>query len=367
MKFVSIVGARPEFVQVGVLSKRLRQSHEEVTIHTGQHYDARMSDIFFAELDLPEPEIHLGIAGSDASAQTGEMLAAIARALDEVRPDAVIVRGDTNSTIAGALAAKQRLYPLVHVEAGCRSYDMTMPEEINRVATDRLADLNLTVDAAIAANLEREGNAAPVRVVGDVMYDTYLHAVGRLPKVTSALPRLPERFDLLTMHRAENVDDEVRLRAILDGFAYAARRVVFPMHPRTKQRIASFGIALPEAMLVLDPIGYFDMLRLERGATTIFTDSGGVQREAYFGAVPCVTVRDTTEWTNTVDAGWNRLVGADTAAIAGFAATPPACPAQRPPLFGNGDAADRIVTELESPAFVATAERLRSVRSARGR
>jgi UDP-N-acetylglucosamine 2-epimerase len=367
MKFVSIVGARPEFVQVGVLSKRLRRSHEEITIHTGQHYDARMSDVFFAELDLPEPEIHLGIAGSDPSGQTGEMLAAIARALDEVRPDAVIVRGDTNSTIAGALAAKQRLYPLVHVEAGCRSYDMTMPEEINRVATDRLADLNLTVDAAIARNLEGEGNAAPVRVVGDVMYDTYLHAVDRLAFVASALPELPATFDLLTMHRAENVDDETRLRAILAGFAHAARPVIFPMHPRTRARIASFGITLPSAFVTLDPIGYFDMLRLERGATTIFTDSGGVQREAYFGGVPCVTVRDTTEWTNTVDAGWNRLVGADTIAIAGFAATPPACPPERPPIFGNGDAADRIVAELESEAFVATIQRLKAVRTARGR
>jgi UDP-N-acetylglucosamine 2-epimerase len=367
MKFVSIIGARPEFVQVGVLSKRLRRSHEEITIHTGQHYDARMSDVFFAELDLPEPEINLGITGSDPSAQTGEMLAAIARALDEVRPDAVIVRGDTNSTIAGALAAKQRLYPLVHVEAGCRSYDMTMPEEINRVATDRLADLNLTVDAEIARNLEGEGNAAPVRVVGDVMFDTYLHAVDRLASVASVLPELPETYDLLTMHRAENVDDETRLRAILDGFAHAVRPIVFPMHPRTRARIASFGIALPSAFVTLDPIGYFDMLRLERGATVIFTDSGGVQREAYFGGVPCVTVRDTTEWTNTVDAGWNRLVAADTVAIAGFAATPPTCPTERPPIFGNGDAADRIVAELESTGFVATVERLRAVRTARGR
>ena len=367
MKFVSIVGARPEFVQVGVLSKRLRQSHEEITIHTGQHYDARMSDVFFAELDLPEPEIHLGIAGADPSAQTGEMLAAIAAALDEVRPDAVIVRGDTNSTIAGALAAKQRLYPLVHVEAGCRSYDMTMPEEINRVATDRLADLNLTVDAAIARNLEKEGNAAPVRVVGDVMYDTYLHAVGRLESVATTLPTLPATFDLLTMHRAENVDDETRLRAILSGFADAKRAIVFPMHPRTRARIASFGITLPGAFVALDPIGYFDMLRLERGATTIFTDSGGVQREAYFGGIPCVTIRDTTEWTNTIDAGWNRLVGADTAAIAGFAATPPSVPAERPPIFGNGDAADRIVAELESETFGATVRMLRGVRESRGR
>ena len=367
MKIVSIVGARPEFVQVGVLSKRLRRSHEEITIHTGQHYDARMSDVFFAELDLPEPEIHLGIAGSDPSAQTGEMLAAIARSLDEVRPDAVIVRGDTNSTIAGALAAKQRLYPLVHVEAGCRSYDMTMPEEINRVATDRLADLNLTVDAAIARNLEKDGNAATVRVVGDVMYDTYLHAVARLSSVASALPALPAQFDVLTMHRAENVDDERRLRAILAGFAGARRPVVFPMHPRTRARVASFGLALPKAFVPLDPVGYFDMLRLERGATAIFTDSGGVQREAYFGGIPCVTIRDTTEWTNTVDAGWNRLVGGDSARIARYVAEPPHAPAQRPPIFGDGDAAGRIVAELESPEFSATVERLRAVRSARGR
>ena len=367
MKIVSIVGARPEFVQVGVLSKRLRRSHEEVTIHTGQHYDARMSDVFFAELDLPEPEIHLGIAGSDPSAQTGEMLAAIARSLDEVRPDAVIVRGDTNSTIAGALAAKQRLYPLVHVEAGCRSYDMTMPEEINRVATDRLADLNLTVDAAIARNLEKDGNTAPVRVVGDVMYDTYLSAVERLSSVASTLPELPAEFDLLTMHRAENVDDAARLRAILDGFANAKRKIVFPMHPRTRARLESFGLSLPDAIVTLDPVGYSDMLRLERGATAIFTDSGGVQREAYFGGIPCVTIRDTTEWTNTVDAGWNRLVGCDTARIATYAARPPQKPAARPPIFGNGDAADRIVAELETPAFTATVERLRGVRSARGR
>jgi UDP-N-acetylglucosamine 2-epimerase len=353
VKFVSIVGARPEFVQVGVLSKRLRERHEEITIHTGQHYDAAMSDVFFAELALPEPEIDLGIGSKPASAQTGEMLAAIAQALSAANPDAVIVRGDTNSTIAGAIAAKQALYPLVHIEAGCRSFDMTMPEEINRVTADHLADFNLATDDANAAHLAAEGVVEGVYVVGDVMYDTYLMAVRHLESAAPPSPvRLPPQpYDLLTLHRAENVDDRARLAAILAGFATAPRPVLFPAHPRTRKRIAEFGLSLPSPIALVEPLGYFDMLRAERGASTIFTDSGGVQREAYYGGIPCVTLRDRTEWQNTVDAGWNRLTGADTARIAHALAEPPHPPAERPPLFGDGDAAGHTLDVLESDEF----------------
>ncbi len=352
MKIVSIVGARPEFVQVALLSRELRRRHEEVLVHTGQHYDERMSERFFADLGIPAPDVNLAVGSATAGTQTGEMLASIARTLEEVRPDLVIVRGDTNSTLAGAIASKQMLLPLAHVEGGMRSYDRTMPEELNRVIADHVADVALVTDEDARQRLAAEGITRDVHVCGDVMYDAFLESRER---ARAALDRrlrahAAEPYDLLTVHRAENTDDPARLRAIVAGFEDAPRRVLFPVHPRTAARIGEYGITLPEAIVALEPLGYLDIVALECGAHTVLTDSGGVQREAYFAEVPCITLRDTTEWTNTVDAGWNRLVGADAGRIRAALKAPSQRPPSHPPLFGNGDAVARIVAALESPA-----------------
>lgn len=367
MKFVSIIGARPDFVQVGVLSKVLRRKHDEVTIHTGQHYDIGMSDVFFAELGLSQPEINLDIGSMDAASQVGAMTAAIARCLREIQPDAVIVRGDTSGTIAGAIAAKHELFPLVHIEAGCRSYDRTMPEEINRVAADHLADVLMTTDEQISENLRAEGVTNNVFVTGDVMFDTYEEAVKRLNDHQGSFQVPTGTYVLLTMHRSENVDDPMRLASIFRGFSDGPSPVLFPAHPRTRRRIAEFGLVPPESIALIEPLGYFDMIRAERGAATIFTDSGGVQREAYYGSIPCVTLRDNSEWMNTVHAGWNRLVGCEEDKIRGFLREPPAKPATHPPLFGDGHAAEKIVAIFDSEPFREIVEEAHRVRTARRR
>jgi len=363
VKIVSIVGARPEFVQVAMLARVLRREHEEILVHTGQHYDDRMSDRFFRDLGIPTPDVHLNVGPLDPSSQTGEMLAGIAEVLRDHEPDLVVVRGDTTSTLAAALAAKQLLYPLVHVEGGMRSFDRTMPEEINRIVTDHIADIALVTDDGARARLLHEGIAEDVHVVGDVMYDVFLEARGRALAVPRDA-RVPGIYDLLTLHRAENVDDRDRLAGIVAGLADAPRPIVFPIHPRTATRLRAFGIPLPPGIIAVEPLGYLEIVALELGATKILTDSGGVQREAYFAGVPAITLRDTTEWTNTVAAGWNVLAGGRTSAIreALRDATPP--PAEHPALFGDGKAAEHIVRALESAR---TREIVRTARDVRGR
>jgi UDP-N-acetylglucosamine 2-epimerase len=362
------VGARPEFVQVAVLSGSLRRRHEEILIHTGQHYDQRMSDRFFSDLDIPQPDVNLGVGSLASSEQTAEILKGLAGAIRRAAPDLVIVRGDTNSTLAGAIAAKQLLLPLAHVEAGMRSYDRSMPEEINRVVADHLADIQFVTDEAARGRLALEGCNANVFVCGDVMYDIFVRASDSAYDTLSddlrALARGP--YALLTLHRAENVDDRERLHALIEGFAGAPCPVLFPIHPRTALRLREYGIDLPPQVRRIDPLGYREMVALECGARTIFTDSGGVQREAYFAGVPCVTLRDTTEWTNTVDAGWNRLVGASSAAIRSALHSPPIAPAHHPPLFGDGSAADKIAAALDDPSTSALVAGSRAIRAARG-
>ena len=368
MKVFSVVGARPEFVQVAVLSRALRRDHAEILVHTGQHYDDRMSDRFFSELNIPDPDYHLGVGPGEPNVQTGIMLGRLAETMRATDPDLVIVRGDTNSTLAGSLAAKSLLLPLVHIEGGMRSYDRTMPEEINRIVSDHISDVALVTDEAARARLEREGVRQNVHVCGDVMYDVFLQAreraTAQLASQLRAYARAP--YALLTLHRAENTDDAERLRSILAGFANAPQPVLFPIHPRTASRLAAFGIDLPPEIVPLPPLGYLDIVGLECGATTIFTDSGGVQREAFFAGVPCVTLRDATEWTNTVDAGWNRLVGSSSAEIARALREPPARPATHPQLFGAGDAAERIVRALETDATREIVRVARAHRLARG-
>jgi UDP-N-acetylglucosamine 2-epimerase len=368
MKLVSIVGARPEFVQVAVLSRALRARHRETLVHTGQHYDAGMSGRFFAELEIEPAEIDLNVGSLPASVQTAEIVRRFSGALAQLDADAVIVRGDTNSTLGAAIVAKQHLLPLVHIEAGMRSYDRTAPEEINRLAVDHISDLCLTTDAAAAQRLRAEGVAdEAIAVCGDVMYDLFLQvlpgAAAGLPPALAALTERP--FVLLTLHRGENVDDRARLASILAGFESAPVPVVFPVHPRTAARLREFGIALPPGFVACEPLGYAHMVALESRARTVFTDSGGVQREAYFAGVPCVTLRDATEWTNTIDAGWNRLAGASTGEIRRALLDPPAAPAARPALFGDGDAAQRIVTALESAKMSELVAFYRGVRAAR--
>ncbi len=368
VKFLSIVGARPEFVQVAILSHVLRNKHEEALVHTGQHYDGRMSEQFFSDLGIPQPELNLGVGSLPASEQLAQMIVGLASAVVRIEPDLIIVRGDTNSTLAGAIVAKQLLLPLAHIEAGMRSYDRTMPEEINRVMTDHVADIQLVTDDAAKERLASEGIVRGVHVCGDVMYDIFLRARETADRSLSddlrTLTAAP--YDLLTLHRAENVDDRERLAAIVSGFGAAPQTVVFPIHPRTRARLHEFGIALPSNVRAIEPLGYLEMVALECSARTIFTDSGGVQREAYFAGVPCVTLRDTTEWTNTVDAGWNRLTGASATKIAEALRTPPERPATRPPIFGNGDAAQKIVAALESPETLEIVRAARATRIARG-
>jgi UDP-GlcNAc3NAcA epimerase len=366
LKILSIVGARPEFVQAAMVSRALRKHHDEILVHTGQHYDDVMSDAFFRDLAIPEPDVNLSIAPGTQWGQIGEMLPALADTIRSADPDLVIVRGDTSSTVAGALAARQTLYPLAHVEAGMRSYDVSMPEEANRVVADHLADIQFVTDDSARKLLAREGIDRHVYVVGDVMYDTFLATTADAVNGSAADGYAPGSYDLLTIHRGENTDDRERLSRLVAAFETAPRPVVFPIHPRTRKRIAEFGIDIPSAIDVREPLGYREMLAFERNANRIYTDSGGVQREAYFAGVACVTLRDNTEWKNTVDAGWNELVGTSIDAIRRTFAEAPASSRERPPLFGNGDAADRMCAILETASvreLLASRRRLRESRS----
>jgi UDP-GlcNAc3NAcA epimerase len=342
MKVVTVVGARPQIIKAAAVSAALRRAAGEVLVHTGQHYDDAMSDRFFQELDLPAPDHHLGVGSGPHGAQTGAMLAALEPVLVSERPDRVLVYGDTNSTLAGALAAAKLAIPIVHVEAGLRSYVRSMPEEINRVLTDHLSALLCCPGDRASRNLEREGITRGVHVTGDVMRDL-LERV-RPAVDCRALERLgltPGRYVLLTLHRAHNTDDGERLSRILSAVSDGTRPVVFPVHPRTRQALAVLGHVPCESLRMIEPVGYRDMLAIEQHARVILTDSGGVQKEAYWLGVPCVTLRDETEWTETVEAGWNCLVGSDAAAIRAALDAPPTG-AAHPDLYGDGRAAGRI-------------------------
>ena len=349
MKLVTVVGARPQFIKAAPVGRALRAlpGVQEVLVHTGQHYDDAMSAVFFRELDLPPPDYHLGIGSGSHAAQTGAMLPALEVVLLAEQPAGVIIYGDTNSTLAAALVAAKLGLPVAHVEAGLRSYNRTMPEEINRVVADSLAALLFCPSPISAANLAREGITAGVAVVGDVMYDAVLAAAARSAGRDTLL-RLglqPGGYLLATVHRAGNTDDPARLGAIVAALNALTEPVVFPVHPRTAKALAALGHPLAAHIQPIAPQGYLDMIALERGARLILTDSGGVQKEAYWLAVPCVTLREETEWVETVAHGWNRLVGTDPAAIQTAVATfhPTGTP---PPVFGDGHAAEQIAAVL---------------------
>jgi len=348
LKIVTIVGARPQFIKAAPVSQALRRQHHEILIHTGQHYDRAMSDLFFEELSIPHPDYELGIGSGPHGWQTGQMLPRIEEALQVEKPDWALVYGDTNSTLAGALAAVKLHIPVAHVEAGLRSFNRTMPEEHNRVLTDHCADLLFCPTQTAVNLLAAEGVTRGVHLVGDVMIDA-MRVHGALARQRSALAaRLGlhgRRFILATIHRPYNTDDPARLAVILTALAGLEAPVVFPVHPRTRAALTRAGLALPANVLAMDPIGYLDMLALEQAAALILTDSGGVQKEAYCFAVPCVTLRPETEWVETVEAGWNRLAWGDAAQVIEAARRPwPTTPP--PPVFGDGHAAERIVSLL---------------------
>lgn len=350
-KILTIIGARPQFIKASVVSKAIAAAEglHEVIVHTGQHFDANMSDIFFDQLGIPRPDHLLDIHGGSHGEMTGRMLIEIERVLQQERPDRVLVYGDTNSTLAGALVAAKLHIPVAHVEAGLRSHNMQMPEEINRILTDQISDILFCPTDTAVRNLEHEGFAQkPIKVlqVGDVMQDSALFFAKR----ATAPAGLEQQsgFVLATLHRAENTDDPQRLGSIVAALNQVHAEiapVILPLHPRTRAAIVRAGFALN--VQLIDPVGYLEMLWLLQQATLVLTDSGGVQKEAYFFGKPCVTMRDQTEWVELVEAGANELVGADTKAIVSAVQKNKGRTVQdQNQLYGGGNAAQRIVREL---------------------
>ncbi|CAA7599634.1 UDP-N-acetylglucosamine 2-epimerase (non-hydrolysing) [Acididesulfobacillus acetoxydans] len=334
------------------MSRALRSVYREVLIHTGQHYDSNMSDIFFTELHIPRPDYNLGVGSGRQGEQTGAILKAVEEVLLQEQPDAVLVYGDTNSTLGGALAAAKLHIPVFHIEAGLRSFNREMPEEINRVLTDHLSTLLFCPTRTAVNNLSAEGIQKGVHLSGDVMYDAFRYN-SRLARQRLSLPEKlglpPGGYILGTIHRAENTDDPKRLKGILRALGQAGIPVILPLHPRTRKVMDDQGLGdllAGSDVRILEPVGYLDMICLEENARKILTDSGGVQKEAYFAGVPCITLRDETEWTETVAAGWNVLVGADTQSIL-KAVTEFAPPPERPQIFGDGDAAGKFLSILK--------------------
>jgi len=354
MKIVSIVGARPQFIKAAALSSALRaHGHQEFLVHTGQHYDASMSDVFFQELGIPEPDANLNVGSGKHGEMTGAMLAGIERICLEQKPDVVLVYGDTNSTLAGALAASKLNIRVAHVEAGLRSFNRDMPEEINRVVTDHVSTWLLCPSPVSAENLSREGITQGVHIVGDLMCDTLLRAAEIAKGKESIVARLglpPKGFALATIHRASNTDDADILRGLLHALTHAGMPVVFPMHPRCRARVESFGLqdALTNPNLkVIEPVGYLEMVQFLNDAALVLTDSGGLQKEAYWMHVPCITLREESEWIETVSSGWNHIAGTSPDKILGFIRDLKK-PAAHPDFYGAGDAAERICKALDA-------------------
>jgi len=353
MRIVTIIGNRPQFVKAAAVSRRLRERHEELIVHTGQHYDDELSRIFFEELGVPRPDRQLGTGSGTNTAQTARMLSELESVLADARPDLTLVYGDTNSTLAGALASAQARIPLGHVEAGMRSFDRAMPEELNRVLTDHTSDLLLCSTQTAVTNLEREGVRGETRLVGDVMADVSLTFRDIAEERSNAVEERglePGGYLVVTAHRAGNVDDPRRLSLLVELLESLPLPAVLPLHPRTRARLEESGLLerldRAEGLQLTAPLGYLDFLKLVRHARAVLTDSGGVQKEAYLLGVQCVTLRDTTEWVETVDAGWNVLVDLDReAALAALERRPPA---ERPELYGGGEAANRVVEALSA-------------------
>lgn len=353
IKILTVVGARPQFVKAAVLSRLIRSldwrdKFSEVIVHTGQHYDANMSDVFFSEMEIPLPDYNLNIGSASHGKMTGEMLIGIESILFIEKPDLLLVYGDTNSTLAGALAASKIHIPVVHIEAGLRSFNMRMPEEQNRILTDKLSKFLFCPTQQAVINLQNEGVKENIHMVGDIMFDASLHYRKKLKH--EFLSKLKskynfEEFVLATVHRAENTDSPENLKEILDAFGSIKDIIILPLHPRTKSKLESLGLKIPDNVIVTDPVSYFEMLELESECNYIITDSGGVQKEAYFFQKPCFTIRTETEWTESVESGWNVITGPNKEklikAISEFVK-----PDTHPELYGNGDTGERILTAL---------------------
>ena len=349
MQVLTVIGNRPQFVKAAAVSHRLRAIADEVLVHTGQHYDDDLSRVFFDELQLPRPEHHLDLGGGTNTSQTARMLAALEPLVEARRPDVLLVYGDTNSTLAGAVVGAQAGVPVAHVEAGMRSYDRSMPEELNRVLSDHAAAMLLCSSDRSAETLRDERVVGEVVVVGDVMVDVAQLLAPRARERTAALQACgvePGGYLLATAHRAGNVDDPARLERLVELLLAVPGPLVLPLHPRTRARLEAAGLLerLAGGVKLAPPLGYLDFTALLLHACAVLTDSGGVQKEAYLAGVPCVTLRPTTEWTETVDAGWNTLVDLD--ADAATAALERPLPAERPPLYGDGRAGERVVEAI---------------------
>ncbi len=354
MKIVTIVGARPQFVKAAPVSKALRKEHRELLLHTGQHYDENMSRIFFDELGIPRPDKNLEIGSNSHARQTAAILVGVENYLQQEKPDLVVVYGDTNSTLAGTVAASKLCIKIAHIEAGLRSFNRTMPEEINRIVADRLSDMLFCPTETAVINLKKEGMTGRVFNVGDVMFDAALNFAPMADSKSKILEKLgiaPKSYALMTMHRAENTDDVEKLTAIVDAIVESEKTIVFPVHPRTRKYLAENSLSdkliQAEHIILTEPVSFLDMICLEKNARQILTDSGGVQKEAYFYKIPCITLRAETEWVETVDDGWNCLVGADrekiSEAILNFSPNTP-----QKGHYGDGTASGKIVTTLNS-------------------
>ena len=352
MKVLTVIGNRPQFIKAAAVTPLLRREHEEVMVHTGQHFDEELSAVFFAELGLPSPERELNIALGSNTSQTARMLDALEPVLDEVDPGLVLVYGDTNSTLAGALAGAQGGVPVAHVEAGMRSFDRTMPEELNRVLADHASSLLLCSSEVAATNLRREGMSGRVEVVGDVMVDV---AAAVQPRAKARLDVLearglrPGQYVVVTAHRAGNVDDQARLALLVELLLAVPMPLLVALHPRTRARLQSAGLFdrldRAEHVIISPPLGYLELTALLCNARAVMTDSGGLQKEAYLAAIPCLTLRPGTEWTETVETGWNVLVDLDRdRALAALETEPPG---RRPQLYGDGHAGERVVAALK--------------------
>ena len=354
MKIVTVIGARPQFIKAAVVSRAFRENYpeaKEVIVHTGQHFDANMSTLFFDELDIPHPDYNLNIGGGTHGQNTGRMIEKVEEVLTRESPDYLLVYGDTDSTLAGAMAAVKLHIPVVHVEAGLRSFNRQMPEEINRVLTDHMASLLFAPTATSIQNLALEGiSGDKVINVGDVMYDASLYygsVSGARLNIFTDLNIASKQYILATLHRQENTDNQERLVNIFAGLEKSSYPIILPLHPRTKKMLSFFDLSLPSNIHVIEPVGYLEMIALEKYASLIVTDSGGVQKEAFFHKVPCLTLRDETEWVELIEVKANQLVNADSTLIADFLnAELPSFPQDVPNLYGSGNSGNLIAEYL---------------------
>ncbi|MBL4938124.1 UDP-N-acetylglucosamine 2-epimerase (non-hydrolyzing) [Clostridium sp. YIM B02515] len=353
MKILTVIGARPQFIKAAAVSKVLRSKYNEILIHTGQHYDENMSKVFFDELKIPIPDYNLTVGSGGHGVQTGNMLIKLEDIFVKEKPDLVLVYGDTNSTLAGALCASKLLIPVAHIEAGLRSFNMNMPEEQNRILTDHISTLLFTPTTSAVKNLYNEGIKNNIYNVGDVMYDAVKHFTNISKENSSIIDKLDllkKKFILTTIHRAENTNNISNLKNIIEALNETSKTIVLPLHPRTKKYIESYNLVLNNNIKVIEPVGYLDMLNLEMNSEKIVTDSGGVQKEAYFMAKPCITLRNETEWVETVEAGWNIIVGTNkdkiSKAIAEFSPS-----GIQKNIFGDGNASTEILNKISECSF----------------